>query len=148
MQVDLDDMIDKSKEKILQFQEQIKLAEDRVKLEEMYQERLLLEKREVLENAAAQPTKAESRNGGHRPLGLLVNGSLLSRIIKVMTAEGGPMRAGEIAKRLESQGFRTAAKSGLPMVISSTLGHHEKDGKHFNKVKTGLYDLLERQIKS
>ena len=138
LQIDIDILLDESKKRLEKLREETQFEEMHYKLLHAKKEEML-QSPDSLKVKQLRPVKT---NGGHRAAGSLVKGSLTSHMIEVFRAEGKPMRAPKIAERLKARGYDTKAKSGLSVSVSTTLAHHRD--KYFKKIKTGIYDLLER----
>jgi hypothetical protein len=143
MQVDINSLIARCDQAIS------KLKDD-LRLEERLRQRLLeIEDGSVSlagETLSSRSPVSSGGNGGHRPAGTVVSGSLLSHVIEVMRTEGRNMRAREIAERVEARGYTTNAKGGLKIAVSTVLAHN--GGKVFRKIEPGVYALKEETTES
>jgi hypothetical protein len=136
MQIEIDLLLARCDETIA------KLKDD-LRLEERLRQRLLeIKGVPTLPQAGSPEKNPGGGNGGYRPAGKTVSGSLLSHVIEVMRGEGRQMRAREIAGRVEARGYTTTAKGGLKIAVSTVLAHNQ--GKLFRKIEPGVYTLLRK----
>lgn len=134
MQVDIDQLLAQCDGTISKLMDDLRLEERlRQRLLEMKGGFVLPQAQPLLPGAPV----TNSSNGGHRPAGTVVSGSLLSHVMEVMRAEGRQMRAREIAERVEARGYATSAKGGLKIAVSTLLAHD--GGKLFRKIEPGVY---------
>jgi hypothetical protein len=77
--------------------------------------------------------KPGGRRPGRKPIGAK---SIREAIADILTEAGEPMRAGDIAQKLVTSGYKTKSKDPRNMV-SAILGQ----SKEFVRVRKGLYSL-------
>ena len=137
---------------LAQTEERIAALKDDLRLEERLRERLLaVVRQKPSPSPSSSPATPAGQgngetnqiaNGGHRPAGKTVPGSLISRIVAVLEEAGHSLKVKDIADLVSAQGYSTNAVGGVPVAVSAALAHNA--GKIFFKVAYGKYDLKSR----
>jgi hypothetical protein len=98
----------------------------------------------VLDDVAGRVSAGESglsaRPTAYNGAGTPTENSMPGRIATILREHGKPMRAGEIARILESQGLQYEGKHPLKIIVSTELARQSKKHAHgIRKVGTGRY---------